>query len=240
MTSRTTPVGILVVALASLFALGCTAQTSAVFEALAEPARAPASSSEADPADAAENGASTTWWPHEDGYRMELPPGWFGVEVDSARGNRVRSRQLLDAAASSHPGLVGRMRSVLGDSGSRLSAIAGDTSAGASAPVMVVLAQDMNGMRPYEIKQHVKKQIGQLPGLAATPFLQDAGLSVPRGGWRFDYSLDDPDLGDVRVRSYLIPFDEMAYVVNFVASQDAGDDVETLFDDIVDSLRFGI
>jgi hypothetical protein len=235
MTSRTTPVGIFVIAVASLFALGCTAQTSAVFEALAEPARAPASSSEADPADAAENGTSTTWWPHIDGYRMELPPGWFGVEVD-----RAQSRQLLDAVGSSHPGLVGRMRSVLGDSKSRVSAVAGDVSAGSMAPVMVVLAQDMNGMRPYEIKQHIKKQIGQLPGLDAAPFLQDAGLSVPRGGWRFDYSLLDPDLGAVRVRSYLIPFDEMAYLVNFVAPQDAGDDVETLFDDIADSLRFGI
>jgi hypothetical protein len=239
MTSRSTPAGVIVIAIASLFALGCTAQTSAVFEALAEPAWAPASSSEADPADAVENGASTTWWPHEDGYRMELPPGWFGVEVDGARGNHLRSRQLLDAVGSSHPGLVGRMRSVLGDSESRVSAVAGDVSAGSSAPVMVVLAQDMDGMRPFEIKQHVKKQIGQLPGLNAAPFLQDAGLSVPRGGWRFDYSLDDADLGSVRVRSYLITWEE-AYLVNFVAPQDAGDDVEALFDAIADSLRFGI
>jgi len=73
MTSRT-PVGILVVALASLIALGCSAQTSAVFEALLEPASVPASPVEvaAPSLDVVDAPGTEVWWPHPDGYALAL------------------------------------------------------------------------------------------------------------------------------------------------------------------------
>ena len=43
-------------------------------------------------------------------------------------------------------------------------------------------------------------------------------------GVRFDYSIADPDLGELRVRSYLFRFGRRAYLVNFVASADLADD----------------
>lgn len=236
MTSRTTPVGIIVIALAGLFALGCNAQTSAVFEAFVDPASASASSSDAEAtADATdEGGTQGMWWPHPDGYHMDLPTGWFGVPLERAQANR-----LINAVNASYPGLAERMRSVLGDTGSRVSAVAGDPIGGQSGPVMLVLAQPKDGKRAHEIKQHVKKQISQLPGLVATPILQDAAVDT-RQAWRFDYSLADQDLGTLRVRSYLVRWGDEAYLVSFVAPEATADEADILFDAIVDSLKFGV
>jgi hypothetical protein len=234
MTSRTTPVGILVVALAGLFALGCTAQTSAVFEALVDPARAPASSSEGDTADDAAESSASTWWPLPDGYRMELPAGWFGVDVDDDQAS-----QFIDAVGATYPGLADRMQTVLGATESRVSAVALDPSAGDTPPLMLVLAQPMHGMRAHEIKQHVRKQIGQLPGLTAPPFVKDAGLPMERA-WRYDYGLNDADLGPLIVRSYLFRYGKDAYLVNFIAATDDADAADSLFDEITESLRFGV
>jgi hypothetical protein len=235
MKSRTTPVGILVLAVAGLFAIGCNAQTSALFEALVDPERAPAFSSEADTtANAAQSGAGSTWWPHPDGYEMELPPGWFGAYVD-----RSQADQLMNAVSSSYPDLAERMRFVLVETGSRVSAVAADPSSGQVGPVMLVLAQSTEGKRAHEVKQHVKKQIAQLPGVTATPIVQDAGLDIMRG-WRFDYSVADPDLGTLRVRSYLLRFGYEAFLVNFVAPEAMADDADALFDAIAQSLSFGV
>lgn len=236
MTSRTTPVGILVVALAGLFAIGCSAQTSAVFESLLDSGRAPASSSAGATGGGTASGSAseTTWWPHPDGYVMDLPPGWFGVGVDGSQTSR-----LIDAVGTSMPGLAERMTSVLGTTTSRLSAIAGDPSAAEHGPMLLVLVQPGGGRRNHEMKLHVKKQIGRLPGLAAAPFLKDAGLPWTRG-WRYDYSIDDPDLGALRVRSYLVRYDTDAYLFTFVAPEHSADDADALFDAIAESLRVGI
>jgi hypothetical protein len=237
MMSRTTPAGIFVIALAALFAVGCNAQTSSVFFTLVDPAAAPASSSDTDTSVSAtaESGSVGTWWPHPDGYQMDLPPGWLGAPVDQTQTNL-----LVTAIGTSYPELSDRMRLVLSDSGSRVSAVAGDPTAADTGPVMLVIAQPKDGRRPHEIKQHVKKQIAQLPGITATPILQDAGLDAMRGGWRFDYSLADPDIGTVRVRSYLLRWGEEAYLVNFVAPEASADEADALFDAIAASLKFGV
>jgi hypothetical protein len=235
MTSRTTPVGILVLALAGLFAVGCNAQTSAVVEALLDSAEAPASASVANTSgDAAQGSASGTWWPHPDGYAMDLPAGWFGIGVD-----RLQTTQLIDAAGSTLPGLAARMNAVLGSAALRVSGIAGDPTAIGPGPMLLVLAQPIEGRRPHEMKLDVKRQISQLPGLSVAPFIKDAGLPRTRG-WRFDYSIEDVDLGALRVRSYLVTYGFDAYLVSFIAPEASVDDADALFDAIAESLRFGV
>ena len=55
------------------------------------------------------------------------------------------------------------------------------------------------------------------------------------------YIVVDPDLGALRVYSYLFRFGSQAYLVNFIASQDVfDDDVEAVFEAIAESLRFGV
>lgn len=236
MTSRTTPVGVLVLALAGIFGVGCSAQTSAVFEALLDSAGASASASAADTSgDAAQGGTSETWWPHQDGYDMDLPSGWFGVGVD-----RTQATRLIDAVGTSSPGLASRMTAVLGATTSRVSGIAGDPSVASTGPVLVVLAQPRDGRRKHEVKLDVKRQIGELPGLAATPFVKDAGLPTAPPGWRFDYSITDEDLGPLRVRSYLFVYGNEAFLLNFVAPESIADDADSLFDAIAESIGFGV
>jgi hypothetical protein len=237
MTSRTTPVGIFVLAIASLIAVGCTAQTSAVFEALLEPAGAPASSSEvATDADVAvDRSASETRWPHPDGYAMDLPAGWSGLAIEQAQ-----TGQLIDAIEATHPGLADRIMAVLVGSASRVSAVAGDLTADDDLRLIIVVAQPTEGRRPNAIKERVKEQISTLPGFSGGPLVAHYERLPAAKGHRFDYGIDDPDVGQLRVRSYLFKYGGHAYLVNLIASEATAGEAEAMFDSIAESLQFGV
>jgi hypothetical protein len=209
-----------------------------VFQALLDPAGAPVSSPEADPAaeTAIEGNETAMWWPHPDGYAMVLPAGWSGVALE-----RDQTDDLINALAPSMPGLAGRMQDVLGGTKARVSAIASDAgSDGEGSSVLLVLAQSTDGKRAHAVKTAVREQINGLPGLADGP-LSPHDVALPTAkGVRFDYSIDDPDLGELRVRSYLFRFGRQAYLVNFVTSAADVDASEAVFDTIADSLRFGV
>lgn len=236
MTSRTTPVGILVLALVSLIAIGCSAPTNAVFQALLDPAGTATSSPEAEPADgAAEGSDSSTWWQHPDGYAMVLPEGWSGVAVAASETD-----DLIDAVGRDMPGLSSRIEDVVGTSDLRVSAVAADTSAqGLVSPVMLVLAEPIGGRKPHAIKTDVYERISDLPGLTGAISPHDVRLPYAKGV-RYDYTIADPELGDIRVRSLLFRFWRSVYLVNFVASADVANDAGADFDLIADSLRFGV
>jgi hypothetical protein len=237
MTSRTTPVGVIVIALISLVAVGCNAQTSAVFETLLDPARAnpPAVGGDAASDATSDSDGGPAWWPHPDGYAMALPSGWSGVAVTSSQQD-----QLVGAVAESEPALARRVRAVLGDTKSRVSAVAADTAAnGALKPVLVVLAQPTEGRKARAVKARVADQIAGLPGIQGVPVRMDVHLP-DASGVRFDYYLHDPDLGSLRARSYLFRFGGQAYLVSFAAASSSFDDAEAVFDAIAESLRFGV
>ncbi len=235
MTSRTTPVGILVIALAGLVVVGCSAPTNAVFQALLDPAGTAVSATEADPTqDPAISSESETWWRHPEGYAMVLPAGWSGVAID-----RDETDELVAAVTEAMPGLGSRIEDTLQDSDTRVSAIAADTAVeGDAVPVLVILAQPTNGRKPHAIKSETRDRISRLPGLKSPPSALD--IDVPAAnGVRFVYTIDDVDLGELRVFSYLIRAGKTAYLVNFVASADVSAEAEIVFDAIARSLRFG-
>jgi hypothetical protein len=60
------------------------------------------------------------------------------------------------------------------------------------------------------------------------------------GSVRFDYTIDDPDLGSLRVRSSLYRYGGQAYVVSYIAPDAAFDAARSDFEVIAGSLRFGI
>ncbi|HKZ92004.1 MAG TPA: hypothetical protein VJZ50_07680 [Candidatus Limnocylindrales bacterium] len=238
MTSRTTPVGVLVVALASLIAVGCSAQTSAVFQAFLDPVAAPpASPSEpvAAASDDVEDAGLATWWPHPDGYAMVLPAGWSGVALDDAEAS-----QLVDAVDVTFPDLAARIDAVLISTHSRVSAIAADASAvGDIGPLLIVLAQPTEDRGAHAVKSLVKEQIAGLPGLSGGPFRDDVTLPTATGV-RFEFTIDDPDLGALQVRAFLFRFGSDAYLVSFVAPEEDFEEAEAIFEAIVASLRFGV
>ena len=236
MTSRTTPVGILVLALAGLIAVGCSAPTNAVFQALLDPAGTPVSSPDVGAIDpAVDDSEVATWWPHPDGYAMDLPAGWSAMAVASDGTD-----ELLAAMTAGLPDLGPRIAVVLDGSDVRVSAIAVPMTAdGQISQVLLVLAQPTAGMRAREVKAHVREQITGLPGLVTPISPHDVVLNAAKGV-RFDYTIVDDDLGELRVRSYLFRFGREAFLVNFIAGSDVAEEAEDLFDEIADSLRFGV
>ena len=235
MTSRITPVGILVVALASLVAVGCSAPTDAVFQALLYPAGTTAPAAEVEPVEsAAESGDDSTWWQHPSGYEMVLPAGWAGVAVEPDATD-----DLIDAVDESDPGLGERIDEVIGESDVQISAIAANgVIEGKVAPVLLVLAEPVAGRKNHVIKDDVHARLNDLPGLNGGLAPHDVRLPKAKGV-RYDYTISDPALGEIRVRSYLFRWGQTVYLVNFVASADLADEAAPDFDSIQDSLQFG-
>ena len=97
----------------------------------------------------------------------------------------------------------------------------------------VILKIDVQGA------QVVKEQISELPGLTAGPFRNDVSLPNAKGV-RFEFSVQDPDVGELMVRAYLFRFGSDAYLVTFVAPAESFDAAEAVFEAIAQSLRFGV
>ena len=234
MTSRTTSVGVVVLALAGVFAVGCTAQTSVVFQTLLDSASAPASPSGPD-VDVADDLGDPKWWPHSDGYTMRLPGGWSGVSLMPAQAD-----QLLGALASDYPELAGRVGAVLDGTGSDLSMVAADMAGDVDVPpVVLVISQPTDGRKARHVKARTYEQIAALPGLRGTIIRDDERLPNDVAH-RYDYVVDDADLGAMRVRTYLFRLGHQAYLVSLIASEDAFEASEGTFDAIVESIRFGV
>jgi hypothetical protein len=166
---------------------------------------------------------------------MDLPAGWNGLAVaDGAE------RELLDLVADDSPGLAARIGDVLDATDSRISAVAADPDGGSSlAPMLVVISQPTRERPAHAVKSLVKQQISDLPGLTAGPFRSDVLLPNAKGV-RYEFSIDDPDIGEVMVRAYLFRFGSDAYLVTFVATADGFEDAEAMFEAIAQSLRFGV
>ena len=235
MTRRTTPVGILVVALIGLIAVGCSAPTNAVFQALLDPAGTAAPAPEADPdVDPAPSGGASQWWAHPDGYAMVLPAGWAAMAV-AQNG----TDELIDLLSDTMPELATRVEDTFAGTETRVSTVAaGPVNEDGSRSMMVVLAEPQDGRKLHAIKSDAHERLKDLHGLSSRLTAQDVALTTGKG-FRFDYAVDDPDLGALRVRSYLLRSGRTVYLVNFVASADPTTQEEQWFDLITSSLRFG-
>lgn len=236
MTSRRSPVGGIVLVLGSLLAVGCTTQTSSLFEAVLDSVGSTGSAgamgdTAGDPA--TQDGEA--WWPNPDGYAMALPPDWTAMNVDGPT-----SETLIAIVGDQLPGLGERIDGVLATTGSSLSMVAvGASTQSDVPPCVIVLAQSTQGHRARQVKTMVAEQIAALPGIEALPTRIDETLPDAEAV-RFDYVVNDPDLGALRVRSYLFRFGGQAYLVNFAAPSATFGSLEPVIADIVESLRFGI
>ena len=95
-------------------------------------------------------------------------------------------------------------------------------------------------IQPHFVQPHAgSSDIASLPGITAGPFRDDVTLPTAKGV-RFDFGLEDPDLGTLQVSAYLFRFGEDAYLVCFVAPAETFEDAIPMFDAIADSLRFGV
>ena len=229
--TRRSQFGLVFLVLAGLLTAGCSGQTGAVFQALLDPP--PAASGEGS-SDATASG-TPTWWAHPHGYAMTLPAGWVALDLEASSTERLLS--VLDDV---HPGAAERAREVLATTGARGSMLAVDLGSDRDLPpLMLILAEDAAGIRPRQLKVLVADQVAGLPGLRGLPVRTDERRN-DAGSVRFDYTIDDPDLGPVRVRSSLYRYGGQAYVVSFIAPESAFDSARSDFETIASSLRFGI
>jgi hypothetical protein len=135
---------------------------------------------------------------------------------------------------------VARIGEVVATTGARASMLAVDLGWGGEVPpLMLVVAKASDGMRPRQLKTHVADELAALPGIRAAPVRTDERLN-DTATVRFDYAIDDPDLGALRVRTSLFRFGGQAYLVSFVALETEAGEARTDFDRIATSLRFGI
>jgi hypothetical protein len=230
--TRRSPSSAVILALTALLAVGCSGQTGAVFLALLD---SPSTVTGEGSSDGATASGSPTWWAHSHGYAMSLPAGWVALDLEGSS-----AEQLLSALDDDHPGAAQRAREVLSSTGSRGSMLAVDLGADRDLPpLMLVLAEDAAGIRPRQIKVLVEDQVASLPGLRAHPVRTDERRN-DAGSVRFDYTIDDPDLGSLRVRSSLYRYGGQAYLVSFIAPESAFDAARSDFEIIIASLRFGI
>jgi hypothetical protein len=166
---------------------------------------------------------------------MALPVGWAGLALDP-----TRTDQLMDALTAAEPGLAGRIRVVLETSSAEVSSVAVDAASGAALPpTVIVLVQPTDGARARVVKAQVADAIAALPGIQGEPARRDERLSDAQSV-RFDYTIIDPDLGAIRVRSHLVRFGGLAYLVSFAAAAESFEAAAPEFEAIAESIRFGI
>lgn len=231
---RRTPLSVALLVVVGAVVTGCTAETSAVIQALVDPP--PAASGEIAAAEPGSTASDTsTWWAHPHGYAMSLPPGWVAIGLDASS-----TEQLIAALGTSFPGVEQRIRDVLAATGAQASMLALDLGEDSDLPaVMIVMARETGEMRPRQLKAFVEDELASLPGLRGTPVRTDERRNET-GSLRFDYAIDDPDLGALRVRSSLYRYGGQAYIVSFVAPESALEGARSDFEAIAASLRFGI
>src|SRR5688572_7369504 len=135
--TRRSHLSVVLLVLAGVIVTGCSAETSAVLQALVDPP--PAASSEASPGDPGSTVSDApTWWAHPHGYAMSLPPGWIAIDLDSSS-----TEQLLSALGTTLPGVEQRIRGVLAVTGARGSMLAVDLGADRDVPpLMIVVARE--------------------------------------------------------------------------------------------------
>jgi hypothetical protein len=229
--TRSSSISVVILALSALLTAGCSGQTGAVFQALLDGPQAVSGDGGSDTGPS----GSPTWWAHPHGYAMSLPAGWAAIDIEPSSVD-----QLLAALAAEFPGAAERVRESLALTGARGSMIAVDLGTERDVPpLMIVVAEDAAGIPPRQLKVLVADQLAGLPGLRDAPTRTDERRNRA-GSVRFDYTIDDPELGALRVRSSLYRYGGQAYVVSFLAPESLFDAARTDFDLIAASLRFGI
>ena len=230
----------LVVALAGLSAVGCSAQTSAVFQSHAR-ARGGAAAP-AEPVPTATD--AVVGMPGDD---VVAAPGWLrhgaAGRLERRRPRRDPGRPaLVDAVLATDPDLAARIDAVLDvdrladqrhrrRDRHRARTSAPSSSSSPSRP------QDRGA---HAVKSLVKEQIAGLPGLIGWSLPRRRDAALRQRASNSSSRIDDPVLGALQVRALLFRFGSDAYLVSFVAPEAEFEAAEAIFEAIAASLRFGV
>jgi hypothetical protein len=172
-----------------------------------------------------------------DGYAMTIPAGWTATAVGPDDIGL-----LLSVLGASNPDLANLVRSILDLTHARASMVGGDLrDASAKVPPNVTVLIQSSGGLPLELVGTVVEQlVNRVPGITGSA--AKAKVNLPSGdAIRLDYQVQPSGGGGlISLRTFVILNGSQAFLVTFTAASDRFSDQQPIFDEMVNSLRFGV
>lgn len=170
-----------------------------------------------------------------DGYSLSVPSGWTALDLSTEDG-----LALADAVASVDPTLGSLGRLGLEQSGARLSMVAVDlfaASTGEDGPGIVVATMRTRGMDKAAARTMVEELLEQAP-LASE--VDHTVVGLPAGdAHRYDAVIVGETV-TLRLQVHVFRVGGDSFVVAAVAPEAQFDAARPAFDEVVQSLRFGV
>jgi hypothetical protein len=180
--------------------------------------------------------ASPSFFSSNDGYALTLPAGWVGVKTNSNA-----SADALDLLSATDPTLGDEARSIIDDTGARMSMIGTESSEVGAAPVppgIAILVMSTSGASDSETQKRVSAIVN---GLATLDGPVDHSVESVAAGdaHRYDLALRGDSLS-IQVRVYLFTVGDDGVLILFGSDATLADAAGSDMDSIIKSLRFGV
>jgi len=180
--------------------------------------------------------ASPSFFSSNDGYALTLPPGWVGVKTNSGD-----AADALDLLSATDPALGDQARTILDDTGAKMSMIgteSAEVGAVAVPPGIAILLLPTNGSSDNEIQKRISGIVNGIVTLDGQ--VAHSVESVAAGdAHRYDLAFHGDSLS-IQARVYLFTVGDAGVVILFGSDPTLADSAGTDMDSIIKSLRFGV
>jgi len=180
--------------------------------------------------------ASPSFFSSSDGYALTLPAGWVGVNT-----NGSASSDALDLLSQTDAALGDEARSIIDDTGARMSMIGADsTEVGVAAvpPGIAILVMSTSGASDTSTQKRISAIVNGLVTLDGP--VGHSVQSVAAGdAHRYDLTLHGDTLS-IQARVYLFTVGDDGVVILFGSDPTLAAAADLDMDSIIKSLRFGV
>jgi hypothetical protein len=168
---------------------------------------------------------------------MTIPAGWNATAVGADDINL-----LLTLLGASNPDLANLVRDILNLTHARASMVGGDLrdSSARVPPNVTVLIQPSAGLPLDLVGTVVEQLVNRVPGVTGSA--AKAKVNLPSGdAIRLDYQVQPAGGGAlITLRTFVIVKGDQTFLVTFTAGADLFPAQQPTFDEMVNSLRFGV
>ena len=180
--------------------------------------------------------ASPSFFSSNDGYALTLPVGWVAVDT-----NTSASSDALDLLSQTDASLGEEARSIMDDTGARMSMIGADSSeigAAAVPPGIAILVMSTSGASDTSTQKRISAIVNGLVTLDGP--VGHSVQSVAAGdAHRYDLTLQGDSLS-IQARVYLFTVGDDGVLILFGADPSLAAAAGPDMDSIIKSLRFGV
>ncbi len=168
---------------------------------------------------------------------MTMPAGWTATAVGPDDIGL-----LLGLLGASNPDLANLVRNILDLTHARASMVGGDLrdSTAHVPPNVTILIQPSAGLPLGLVGTVMEALVNRIPGVTGSPV--KANVNLPSGdAIRMDYQVQPAGGGGlIGLRTFVIVKGDQTYLVTFTAGADFFSAQQPTFDEMVNSLRFGV